>query len=161
MRAQSVFIQVIIGVVIVLMPIISYGQQEYFYSTKGQKVYMDIAEDLLVVKPATILTAEQMRQALVSSFTNVRVEKVTGLSSEGFYEIRFDSGSVTKQQLATRFAEMRTDNAWEVVNPVYLIEGSPAIVYDIFVVNLSDESGLKELEGLNKRYALNQSQPYP
>jgi subtilisin family serine protease len=152
MRTSIHLKNIIIFFVGVLIPDISFGQQEYFYSTGGKKVYMEVVKDRFVVKPKSSITAEQVTELLSNVFTDVQAEEITGLRTGGFYEIRFDSGNITEQQLTERLSEIKTSNVWTTVNPVYLIEGNPAIAYDIFVVNLHNESVLEELKKLDKKY---------
>jgi len=148
MKTQLHVKQVVIVFLALLMPYVSYGQQEYFYTTNGEKIYMDVAPDRFVVKPAEPATAKRVEELLRPVFTNVKAELITGIND--FYEIRFDSGTPAAQELR----ELKTNKTWAKVNPVYLIDGSPAIVYDVFVVNLKDESKFQELEQLNNEYGV-------
>ncbi len=152
MRVQPSLKQHVILVITLLLPYICYGQQEYFYSTNGKKVYMEIMENRFVVKPASPVTAKQAEELLGPTFTNARAETITGIND--FYEIKFDSGLFTTQALQSELDEQKSKNTWSKVNPVYLIEGNPAIVYDVFVVNLKDESVFQKLEQLNNEYGV-------
>lgn len=152
MRTNQLIKQYVILAVALLLPYMSYGQQEYFYSTDGQKVFMEIMDDRFVVKPATPVTAGQAEKLVRSTFTNARAKTITGI--DGFYKIRFDSGVFTAHTLHEELGKLKSENTWAKVNPVYLIDGSEAIVYDEFVVNLKDESVFQKLEQLNSEYGV-------
>lgn len=84
MKTQFLIKQSIFAIVALLLPYFCYGQQEYFYSTQGKRVHMDIMEDRFVVKPATPITVRQVTEYLSPVFANARAETITGI--EGFFD---------------------------------------------------------------------------
>ncbi len=152
MKIQQLIKKHVLLVFALLFPYMSYGQQEYFYSTNGKKVYMEIMEDRFVVKPVSPVTTGQTEEYISRAFANARAKTITGISN--FYEIRLGLGNFTKQELREELSELKTDNNWAKVYPVYLINGSPAIVYDIFVVKLKEESEFQKLKQLNDEFGV-------
>jgi hypothetical protein len=150
-RNKTAFILLFLLVSVTLT---SHGQTDFFYSFDGEKIELEIMPGRFVVKPTEPFSVEQVRQRLLPFLTGLSASPITGLLSEGFIEIEVDKLEHDLVGTLETIGTMRLDPDWLIVNPVYSIEGSPLIPYDVFVVYIEDETVIDDLEQLNYRYGV-------
>ena len=147
-RNRALILLLLLASVILSSP----GQTDFFYSFEGEKIELEIMPGRFVIKPAEPISVEQVRQNLLPSLTGLSASPIAGLLSEGFIEIVVDKLERDLVRTLEMIGTMRLDPEWLVVNPVYSIEGSSLIPYDVFVVYIEDEAVMDDLEQLNYRY---------
>lgn len=130
------------------LPVFVTAQDAYFYTFEGERIMLDIATDQIVVKIAQQEERVAVEAELQTLIPDMELKPVKGIHSESFFIIRSQS------DISTALSQLKDRPQFEKVQPVYLLNNSPLIAYDVFMIKLVNEAEFYSMMALNERYGV-------
>lgn len=146
---------IVFAVAILLIPVCAFSNQDFYYTFDGKKVHLEVAADQFVVKPAEPdLSAAEVQSRLQVHLPVSRVQPVRGLQTDGYFEVHVQHPIADPQAVREELGALLDKTDWVHVEPVFLLNKTPLIAYDVFMVKLDDASEYDRLIKLNEKYGV-------
>lgn len=131
-----------------LLPVYATAQDAYFYTFEGERIMLDKAADQIVVKIAQLEERAAVESELQKLIPDMELKPVKGIHSESFFIIRSQS------DISATLIQLKERPQFDKVQPVYLLNGSPLIPYDVFTIKLQNDAEFNRMMALNERYGV-------
>lgn len=146
---------IVFAVAVLLIPVCAFSKQDFYYTFDGKKVHLEVAADQFVVKPAEPnLSATEVQSRLQAHLPVSLARPVRGVQTEGYFEVHVKHPIADPQAVREELGALLDKTDWVHVEPVFLLNKTPWIAYDVFMIKLVDASEYDELIKLNEKYGV-------